>query len=450
MSFEEWEIKDRVDWFIFLRWLAIFGAICTILFATQILKIELPVFKLFFIIFIMIIYNIVFSLYSLLFFKKRIDTIGVKASIRFATIQIIVDLFILTLIIHFSGGVENPFSFYYIFHILISSILLSTKQAYYQASIAIILFATNTVLESYEIIPHFSLGIINEAPLYKNKYYCISIFFVFATTMYLSVYMTTSITSKLRKRRNDIIDLKNELERKNEELKEIQENLIKSEKLAAVGNLATGVAHQINNPLTTILTFSLLSLKKTTDENTKKKLEVIVNETTRCRNIIRDLLNFAGMNEPQLKRSNINGLIEKALLHIQLYDSKIDIQKKVSDDLPEILIDSNQILEVIINIITNAIEAMPDGGRLTIVTRLTVNRKYVVIEFIDNGYGISEENMGKIFNPFFTTKDKGTGLGLAVAHGIIQKHDGIIDVNSEKGKGTTFIIKLLVNHEVND
>ena len=228
-----------------------------------------------------------------------------------------------------------------------------------------------------------------------------------------------------------------------------EQRLMRSEKLASIGRLAAGIAHEINNPLTSVLTFSSLLLRKAEKEEQKEKLEIIVKETTRCRQIVRDLLNFARQGEPKKEEVSINQVIESALSltrnQLKVSEMRIAVQKELGE-LPLLQLDPNQILEVFVNIIINAIDAMPQGGELKMTTRLAQGGKSVEIRASDTGYGISKENLEKVFDPFFTTKDagKGTGLGLSVTYGIIDRHNGTIDVESEVGKGTTFIIKLPV------
>jgi two-component system NtrC family sensor kinase len=222
---------------------------------------------------------------------------------------------------------------------------------------------------------------------------------------------------------------------------------LRSEKLASIGRLAAGIAHEINNPLTSVLTFSSLLLRRTEKEEQKEKLDIIVKETTRCREIVRDLLNFARHGEPKKEKCSINQVIESALSltknQLKVSEMRIAVQKELGE-LPLLQLDPNQMLEVIVNIIINALDAMAEGGELGIKTGLTEDAKAVEIKISDTGYGISKENLEKVFDPFFTTKEvgKGTGLGLAVTYGIIDGHNGTIDVESEVGKGTTFVIRL--------
>jgi signal transduction histidine kinase len=226
-----------------------------------------------------------------------------------------------------------------------------------------------------------------------------------------------------------------------------EQRLMRSEKLASIGRLAAGIAHEINNPLTSVLTFSSLLLRKAETGDQKEKLEIIVKETTRCRQIVRDLLNFARLGEPKKEECSINQIIESALSltknQLKMSEMRIAVKKEL-EELPLLQLDPDQMLEVFVNIIINAIDAMPQGGELNFTTRLAQGGKAVEIRASDTGYGIPRENLAKVFDPFFTTKDagKGTGLGLSVTYGIIDRHNGTIDVESEVRKGTTFIIKL--------
>jgi two-component system NtrC family sensor kinase len=240
------------------------------------------------------------------------------------------------------------------------------------------------------------------------------------------------------------------LKERDDELKEqTQRQLLQSEKLASVGRLAAGVAHQINNPLTGVLTYSSLLLrKKPEDDPEREDLQVIVDETMRCREIVRGLLGFSKQTEPQKHAVDMNSIIKNALFLTknQALINNVKVITELHEQLPQIVVDGTQIQEVFLNIILNAIDAMPKGGELHVSSTMKEDQ-FVQIRFADTGYGISPEHLDKIFDPFFTTKDasKGTGLGLAVAYGIIEKHRGKIWMESEVGRGATCIIDLPVN-----
>jgi two-component system NtrC family sensor kinase len=253
------------------------------------------------------------------------------------------------------------------------------------------------------------------------------------------------------KRSRDAIEgwtqtLEHRVQERTQELQRVQDQLVRAGKMAALGELAAGVAHEINNPLTGVLTFSSLMLKKT-DENHpwRKDLENIVQQTTRCRNIVRGLLDFARQRKPDKKEWDIHLLINNTLTLVekQAPFQNIKIDKQFKTGIPMLFVDADQIQQVFMNILLNAADAMAGkGGNLTIKTDLKDG--LAEVSFTDTGYGISKEHLSKLFDPFFTTKEtgKGTGLGLAISYGIIQSHGGDIEVESQVGRGSTFRIKL--------
>jgi len=240
------------------------------------------------------------------------------------------------------------------------------------------------------------------------------------------------------------------LKERDEKLKEYaSQQIMKSERLATLGQLAAGVAHEINNPLGAVLMYTHLALEdmKGKEKDVRiKNLEKVVMEASRCRDIVRGLLDFARQSEPTMKESDINGILERTLgiVENQALFHNVHINKIFSPSLPKVLVDVGQMQQVFTNIVLNSAEAMEGTGELKITTRITDDNEHIEIEFIDTGCGIQPENCEKIFDPFFTTKEvgHGTGLGLAVSYGIITRHKGTIEVKSEPSKGTTFIIRL--------
>jgi PAS domain S-box-containing protein len=228
------------------------------------------------------------------------------------------------------------------------------------------------------------------------------------------------------------------------ERKKLERRVYQSEKLASIGQLAAGIAHEINNPLTNISLNTEILLKKVDDDQIKEKLESIEEQVDLAASIIRNLLDFSRQVEPEVKAIDINKVLAKTLNMLSFHLKDIDVTKDFNSSIPKIKADASQLQEVFINIIVNAIQAMPDGGKLGISTEF--EEPCAVISISDTGYGIPKEYIGKIFDPFFTTRDsrKGTGLGLFICYGIIEEHGGTIEVESEIGKGTTFTIKLPV------
>jgi two-component system NtrC family sensor kinase len=241
--------------------------------------------------------------------------------------------------------------------------------------------------------------------------------------------------------------LEKKVEERTQELTRMQAHLIQSEKLASIGKLAAGVAHEINNPLGGVLIYSHLLLEDTAKDSLQyENLKKIVKETSRCKDIVRGLLDFARPKDPEMSQIDINGIVEKSLYIVegQSMFQNIRIQKNYSSDLPRIVGDGAQLQQVFMNIILNAAEAMDGIGTLSITTSHESGGKYIDVLFQDTGHGIQDEDLKRLFEPFFTTKEvgKGTGLGLAISYSIIQKHQGTIEVSSQAGEGTTFTVRL--------
>jgi len=241
--------------------------------------------------------------------------------------------------------------------------------------------------------------------------------------------------------------LEKRVEERTKELREMQDYLLQSEKLRSLGKMAAGVAHEINNPLTSILINTHLMLEKLEKRHEfYENLSLIAEETSRCTQIVKGLLEFARQNPPQKAHTNINELIDRTtqLLENQASFQNVRIVKELDPSLPTIKLDRNKIQQVFWNLMLNACEAMPKGGQLTISDSLSADGKRIEVRFADSGVGIPRENVNKLFDPFFTTKSTGTGLGLAVSYGIIQQHDGRIEVKSEVGRGTVFTLSFPV------
>lgn len=263
-----------------------------------------------------------------------------------------------------------------------------------------------------------------------------------------------AMTNKLRQAREDLEawghTLEEKVEERSEQLQRMQMQLVHTEKLASLGELVAGIAHEINNPLSGILIFSdLLAKDKRLDPALSPDLETISSEAKRCAGIVKGLLEFARDYQPRTEPTDINQVLVDSLRLVEKQSTfqNVAIVRQLAPDLPHILADQNQLKQVFINILINAGQAMQDlkRGKLIINTEIakTDGNETIRILISDSGAGIPEEQVNKLFDPFFTTKGTGgTGLGLAVSYGIIQSHGGNITVNSTVGVGTTFIISL--------
>lgn len=238
-----------------------------------------------------------------------------------------------------------------------------------------------------------------------------------------------------------------QLEQTVDRLKNTQAQLVQSEKLSGLGEFVAGVAHELNNPLTTVMGFAELLGRANTDPQQKKYLEMVLKSAQRCQKIVQNLLSFARRHAPERKLASVNELVQGAIefLHYQLRTSNIEVVTQLAADLPPTMLDPHQMQQVFLNIINNARQAI-EGQRAKGLIRVTTEAcgQMARITIQDNGPGISEENLLKVFDPFFTTKEagKGTGLGLSLCYGIVQEHKGSIAVRSKPGEGATFVIEL--------
>lgn len=232
------------------------------------------------------------------------------------------------------------------------------------------------------------------------------------------------------------------------EVKKIESQLFQSEKLASLGQLVAGIAHEINNPLTGILLFaSIVNNDERLDSTLKVDMERVISETSRCANIVKQLLEFSRETVAIKEFFSLNDKTEKviALLHNHPCFHNIDLNKNYIHDLPKICADPAQIQQVLLNLFINACHAMPNGGNLYLSTGMTTEGDYAYVEIRDTGCGIPEDILSRIFDPFFTTKSDGTGLGLSISYGIVENNGGKLEVKSKVNEGTTFTLMLPIN-----
>jgi PAS domain S-box-containing protein len=249
-------------------------------------------------------------------------------------------------------------------------------------------------------------------------------------------------------------DLRDEL-RMQSELENTRVQLLQAEKMAALGKLSAGVAHQLNNPIGGITLFAKLILEEyELEEGAKEDMFRILKEAQRCKDTVKELLEFSRQTGHLIKPNNLNKALSRTLflLENQSLFQNINITKDLSEELPDVPVDMQQMNHVFMNIILNAAQAMDGCGELTIKTALDKDRRKACIKISDTGPGIPSENISNVFEPFFTTKEEGegTGLGLSIVYGIIQNHSGNITVESASGKGAVFNIELPLDRVVDE
>ncbi len=559
------ELIKRIGWLVKLRWIAITGVLLTVSIASWGLHIIENPMPLYIIAALMVLYNFEPQIYPKHITEKPLASIQ-----RHARTHIILDLFSLTALIHFSGGVENPFIFYFIFHLVIASILLSRKVSYILATLNTALLSSLIFLEYYHILPHYHLEHFLPETLWRDAIYISSVLFVFTSTLFFSVYMATSIMDTARAREEETRELKENLEEKVIELenarkavlfernklksiiecmqegvvfvddknrvslfnkagqqigkeqfgldtegiespvaygslpqiaadlsngeaiieqqslqikdkffentyaavrddsgnylgtvlvcrdvtdrKRMEQQMIQSEKMAAIGELAAGVAHEINNPLDGLLNcIHRIKRDPQNEGQTKEYLNLMEEALRRIESTVGQLLNFSRQHELALTLVSLNQVVNEVvgLIEYSAEEKSVRIEQHFQKDLDLILGDKHLLEQVVLNLALNAIGAMPDGGVLTFKTgKIEFDALFgeaaTFVQVTDTGIGIPQSVQDRIFDPFYTTRitGKGTGLGLSVSNRIVTQHEGVIEFESEIERGSTFTVKL--------
>ncbi len=559
------ELIKQIGWLVRLRWIAIGGVFFTVMIANLAGNMITHPIPLYVIAGLMVLYNFEPQIY-----RKAPEQQRLKSIKRQACIHIILDLLSLSALIHFSGGIENPFIFYFIFHLIIASIILSKRVSYVLAALNTLLLSSLISLEYFQIIPHYHLNNFLPDELWRNPIYTFGVLFVFTSTLFFSVYLATTITQTAREREAETRELKENLEEKVDELvetrkevdfernklksiiecmqegvvfvdstnkttlfnksaqqiqkeqldlnlhtdeqfgsaeifeqisedfaegsgtierknqqigekhfentyaavrddddnslgtvlvsrdvtdrKRMEQQLIFSEKMAAIGELAAGVAHEINNPLDGLLN-CILRIKRNPNNvvQTQEYLDLMEEAIRRIEATIGKLLDFSRPHELTLTSINLNDVVNETigLIDYGASEKGIKINTDFHHHIALIHGDKHLLEQVILNLSLNAITAMPDGGTLQfetdeIILDPLLGQPSVNVKVIDTGIGISKDVQDRIFDPFYTTQitAKGTGLGLSVSDRIVRQHHGMIEVESEEGKGSTFTVKL--------
>lgn len=399
------ELADRIRWFIRLRWWAAGGIVAA---GGVARALDLPVRSdaLLGAAVLLSAANVVFALLN-----RRPPN-----PLPFAWAQVVTDLVVLTFALHVSGGVENPFAFFFVFHVIIASILLPVRMAYLTAGIATACFG--------------AMALLPQQPTGFGRWTVPLAVLVMATTLFLATYLASTIMESLR--------------RKDEEMRRFNERLLQTEKLAAIGQFAAGVAHELNTPLASIGGYAeeLAEISKGGGPQVEKYTGVIRSQTERCKAITQSLLNFARKSEVRIGPVDVDALLKEAVDYLRFKRGKLTVEMDLGAP-PAVQADAGQLLQVFLSLLMNAADALGSGGgRIRASSR--AREKDVAVTISDTGCGIPPENLKKIFEPFFTTKEpgQGTGLGLSLSYGIVRQLGGTIDIRSEVGKGTDVSITL--------
>lgn len=415
-----------------------------------------------------------------LWIGKRITNLSIYKYFSFLINQL--EIIGYTAVIYFSGGINTAYlAIIYCALITYVGVVSSRIAPFIITELCVISFGIMVLSEYFGFIPHQK--VISDLHLSWTSQ--LMVFLVTVGLLHLVAFISSYTANILKKRQEELRQRNIELKEKGRELRQTQTQLIQSGKLASIGELASGVAHELNQPLMVIRGTAQLiqrSLKKDNSGAAEliKQLEPIVKNTKRMMNIINHLRTFSRQSKTEFQPVDVNRVVEDSMLMVgeQLKFRNIEVEKKLDVNLPKVKGDANQLEQVFLNLITNArdainsiedcrlkivdcgfrsggdytsegIEKVESKGRLEIITRLgkfssQKSKNFVEILIRDNGGGISEDKVGKIFDPFFTTKEvgKGTGLGLSISYGIIQDHEGEIEVAETGPQGTTFRIRL--------
>lgn len=430
---------QRAQWLVRLRWVAIAALVVATFGAGELMEVSLPVAALCTVAAIVLLYNL--ALRELLRYWMQGGKQPSEARIgAVLAVQISVDLFILTTILHFSGGIENPFLLFFAFHMIIASILRSKRQSYMQATLAVMLFGGLVVLEAIGGFAHHSLKGFADHGLYRDGRYVLGTLFVFSVTLYLIVYMTTSISEQLRRNQEA-------LERVNAQLRE--KDKIKNEYVLRV-------THDIKGHLAAVLGSLDLLIGDMLGPLNEKQKDFVARahrRTTSCLEFIGALLKLTRMKLTgrleaesfSLRKSVLNTL---SLAESRARDKSITLSHRMDPDIDAVWGESVLIEDTIANILLNAVKYTPQGGKVDMEVKR--DSGFVQIRVADTGIGIPEASLPRLFEEFYradnarATERDGTGLGLAFAKQVVERHGGRIWFQNNPGGGSVFTFTLPV------
>ena len=476
---EESALVVRIGVFVKMRWLAIAGVLIASLIATQAFHIQFSLVPIYIICAVMTLYNFLF-LYqarhlnaeasgwlpeTLIVPLRRLFTIPratsplIEKARATGNIHITVDLAALTVLLHYTGGIENPFIFYFVFHVILAGILLYYRVAYVIATWAIILVMLLVGLEYYEVIPHVHLEGFASAGLHQQGSYIVSILLALSTCLYASAYMVTSISGELRKRQREVVALQQKgLTEKTRELEEASKELTKLEQ--GRQNLLRFLAiasHDLKAPLSAVQSYIQLMLGGFSGELTDKQRQMLGRSSTRITEqleLISDLLDISriegGQMVKEMEEVSLAQIVQDSVENVraQAADKNIKLSTRVSTSLPKLKASGARLKQAITNLLVNAVKFTPDNGDVQL--RVTEQNGDIYTEVMDTGVGISAEELPKIFDDFYRGVDRekaGAGLGLSIALRVVEAHGGKIWAESpnpedKQGRGSKFTFTL--------
>ena len=412
------------SWLVTLRWAACCGLFVVIWFVSNRLDVLTDPFPLYTIGLLLTLYNAVFWLVS-----RKSAKLSEEWLLRFLFLQITVDLVFLTLLLYYSGISHNPFIFYFVFHIIIAGILLPKSYAYLEAVLDSTMVGTVLALQFWGFIPEHNLNFPYSGGDAEGKVvFLLGRFFALSSALLFAVYFTVSVLRNVRY---------------------AEAELRQKEKLLSLGLLVSGILHQIKNPLDGLKNCLHHIHNGSSAPESEKFVALMGNELERIEHFTLRLQDYARPHGIEIQAVDVNREIAASLKLLEIKDTGEVKIRLLLGRIPKAKADPFAVQEVVINLCTNAVSAMPDGGTLTIRTFPALSKPYssvpgVGIEISDTGKGISPEKIHLVFEPFYSTKSprEGTGLGLWICRMLVNQMGGLIELTSTPGKGSTFKVVL--------
>jgi len=452
---EEAALLMRLRVFVNMRWLAIVGVIIATLVASLVFNIDFPTLPVYIICPLIALYNLALF-YQLRRLSMEKHGLVIHRARNSSNIHILLDLVALTALLHFTGGIENPFIFLYVLHIILASIALHYRVVYIVATAAIVMVSLLVGLEYAEVVPHVNLAGFADPILYQEASYMLAVLVALAAILYGTTYMATAISGELRKRQRQVVQLREQhLEEKMGELEEASREVVKlEEEKSRFLRFISIAAHDLKAPLTAIQGFLWVMLGGYAGELADKQRNMMERSSRRINellNLISDLLDIprieTGQIVPEMKEISLRQVIRNCL------EGQRDLAKekgiKIKVELPQTVSkirgSSPRLQQVITNLIDNAVTYTPEG---TVTLRVEEKNNEIQVEVIDTGIGIPPEDMPQVFDDFFRASNvevKGTGLGLSISKRIVEAHGGKIWCESpcpESNQGSKFTFTL--------
>ena len=437
---EEAAIRMWLRVFVTIRWITILGILSATLVASRIFNIEFPTVSAYAVCAFVALFNL-----ALLLQARRLEKMPTSLAIQkartYGTVHLLLDLAAFTVLLHFTGGIENPFIFYFVLHIIGASIILSYTAVYLLATSVIGVVALLVGLEYAGAIPHVNLAGFADPALYKEGSYVLAVLAVLVTALFATTYMATSVAGRLRRRQREVVQLSQRLlEKRTGELEKASNEIAKlEEEKNRFLRFLSIAAHDLKAPLTAIQGFLWVMLGGYSGKITDKQKNMLDRSTRRINellNLISDLLDIprieTGQIVQEMKQVSLNQVIKASIgdLRDQAKQKGVKLKTELPSALPKISGSAPRLQQVITNLVNNAINYTPEGS---VTIRVNEGDKELQVEVIDTGIGIPPEDLPHIFEDFFRASNvetKGTGLGLAIAKRIVEAHGGRIWMES--------------------